>query len=225
MPSTYALQSTNASNLSNAFQLLGLEDKERRVLECAGATNHYDANCMSRWCTRCQVARAHYFKRRIEPLLTDEPTWFASVVWRNVDQPEKDALQAMRTAVRELCKEPVLKSAIGVLGALDLSYHPSWPSPFFLSSHLLIQGDLGIAKENGHKEWKEQLRMSWEKHGGLPDVYVQRAESRAHVLRYLEFLIRGMPSSTPPSAAAQIISAFDGVHSTVSLGSMRRNSK
>ena len=223
MPS--ALQSTNASNLSTAYQILGLEDRERRVLECSGANYHYDINCLQRWCTRCQVARAHRFKTRVVPLLTDEPTWFASVVWRNADRVRKKDLLRMRAAVRRLCRDAPLAEADGVLGALDLSYHPSWPEPFFLSSHLLIQGDLaGIDEEKRDKPMEELLREAWVEQGGMPDVYLREAEGRPQVLRYLEFLIRGMPASTPPSAAAQIISAFHGVHSTFAMGSLRKTS-
>ena len=223
MPS--ALQSNNASNLSTAFQLLGLEDRERRILECAGANYHYDINCLQRWCTRCQVARAHRFKTRVVPQFTDEPLWMSSLVWRNVDQPRKTDLLKMRAAVKRLCKEVPIDEASGVLGALDLSYHPSWPEPFFLCCHLLIQGDLaGIDPGDGHKDLGEQLRENWFQLGGLPDVFLREAEGRPQVLRYLEFLIRGMPASTPPSAAAQIIQAFDGVHSTFAMGSLRRKS-
>ena len=150
MTTSFSNYTLDASNLSDAFLLLDRPQLEQKVLDCAGVSNSYNGNCMNRFCWRCRKARQRRLRTRLEPSLDfDQRMSFVTLVWRNVLKVEREDIQAMRKAVKCLSELPILEKATGIFGCLEVSHHPDWPAPYYVHTHLLVQGKIQV--QNGHK--------------------------------------------------------------------------
>ena len=218
--STYTIA---ASNLSDAFLLLGRSEMEQRVLDCAGASNSYDGNCMNRFCWRCRKARQKRLQKKIAPSLDfGQQMSFLTLIWKNPIKVEREDIQEMRKALKSLSEKPILSRTTGIYGSMEVDYHPDWPAPFYVHAHLLVQGRIPALE--GRKP-EDALREAWQGLGGLPDVDLRRPSTRSDVLNCLGYMVKGIKPKIPAEAAARIVRAMDGVQCTFSWKGFRGGKK